>query len=304
MKLNSNLNLKSLEAFTTIVETGSATEAARVLGLTQPGISRQLANLEEVVGFQLFYREKSRLLPTEEAHILYQEVTLFLNGANRLTELAHNLFFSNSGTLRIVAPSSFITGPLQDIIAKFIVNNPMVKFVLDTQSPASARELIARRSVDCGFVQLPEEHPGIKTEPLIESKAVCVLSKDHPLANLEKISIENLRGQNLIVLGKGRSSRERIDVEFRKLNARMKIILEAHTVAVACSFAKKDLGIALVNELLAQQYLNDDLVARPLLPTIKYSYGFATSEQGKMSRLTESFLKFCQSEFKTMGQVS
>ncbi|MDP2284909.1 MAG: LysR family transcriptional regulator, partial [Pseudohongiella sp.] len=64
------MNLKSLECFRAIMQTGSATAAARQLDLTQPGVSRLLKILEDEVGGELFYREKGRLIPTQEAQLL------------------------------------------------------------------------------------------------------------------------------------------------------------------------------------------------------------------------------------------
>jgi len=67
------LGLTALTAFSEIMRTGSATGAARVLGLSQPAISRLIARMESDIGFELFYRDKGRLVPTEEAHQLFVE---------------------------------------------------------------------------------------------------------------------------------------------------------------------------------------------------------------------------------------
>ncbi len=98
------LSLKSLEAFRAIIETDSATAAAKSLGITQPGVSRLLASFEVHVGFALFYREKGRLFPTEEALALYKVVEFTLQGADRFPLLAKNIFNSDLGWLKIVAP--------------------------------------------------------------------------------------------------------------------------------------------------------------------------------------------------------
>ncbi len=90
-----NINIKSLEAFRAIIHTGSATAAAKQLGLTQPDISCLLALLEEHVGFQLFYREKGRVIPSDEALALIEEVELTLSSVERISLLAQNIFKSN-----------------------------------------------------------------------------------------------------------------------------------------------------------------------------------------------------------------
>lgn len=288
--LNS-LSLKSLEAFRAIIETDSATAAAKSLGITQPGVSRLLASFEEHVGFSLFYREKGRLFPTEEALALYKEVELTLQGAERIGLLAKNIFNSDLGWLKIVAPNSFIAGPLADVVTDFMRLHPQVKISLDTQPPAVARELVAHRSVDCGFIQLPESHPGLFVKPVLSGRTVCALTPEHPLASKDRISINDLRNESLILLGKGRYSRTQINSVFERANVGMQVKLETHTVAIACSFAKRNLGIAIVNEMLAGQYAANDLMLIPLVPSLTNEYGFITSSHSPMSRLTTAFFK-------------
>lgn len=295
------INLKSLEAFQTIMQRGTATAAAKEMGITQPGISRLLGVLEEHVGFQLFYREKGRLIPSDEALALHHEVELTLSSVDRISLLAKNMFNSDLGVLKIIAPNSFIAGPLADIVADFLEQRPRVNVSLDTHAPSAARELVAHRSADCGFIQLPETHPGLSCEKIIESNTCCVLSKNHPLASKKSIGIKDLRGQQLILIGKGRYSRVQIDEAFRNAKIPMRVKLEAHTVAIACTFAKRNVGIALVNELLAKQYVEKDLVLLPLTHKIKHEYGFVTSSHAPMNRLTQAFYEHCKLGFKKLS---
>jgi DNA-binding transcriptional LysR family regulator len=298
------INLKSLEAFQNIMHTGSATAAAKLMDLTQPGISRLLATLEEHVGFQLFYREKGRLIPSDEALALNKEVELTLSSVDRISLLAKNLFNSDLGTLKVVAPNSFIAGPLADVVASFLKQHPRVNIVLDAHSPSTAREIVAHRSVDCGFIQLPETHPGLICEPMLNSSTVCAVSKDHHLAKKSYINLEDLKGENLILLGKGRHSRNQIDNAFRSAKIPMRIRLETHTVAIACTFARRNIGIAIVNQLLAQQYANDELILIPLRPTMPYSFGFITSAHAPMNRLTKAFYQHCKESFARFNSNS
>ncbi|KGJ99293.1 LysR family transcriptional regulator [Thalassotalea sp. ND16A] len=294
----SNISIKSLEAFRAIIQTGSATAAAKQLGLTQPGISRLLALLEEHIGFQLFYREKGRLIPSDEALALIKEVELTLTSVDRISLLAQNIFKSNLGLLKIVAPNSFIAGPLADVVESFLTDHPQVNISLDTHSPERAREIVAHRSADCGFIQLPESHPGLICESIITNGTVCAIARDHKLAKLKKIQPSDLQNENLILLGKGRYSRLQIENIFRQKNVRMRVKVETHTVAIACTFAKRNIGIAIVNELLAKQYEEEGLVLVPFHPQIKHEYGFITSAHAPMNRLTQSFYQHCMNYFQ------
>ena len=120
-------NLRSLECFRAIIVTGSATAAARQLGLTQPAVSRMLAMLEAAVGFELFHRRKGRLIPTDEALALHREVDIALQSVDRVSRLARNLRNEDFGALSIVSPPSFAEGILSRVIAEFIAEHPSTR---------------------------------------------------------------------------------------------------------------------------------------------------------------------------------
>lgn len=133
----SKLSFKALEAFHTVMRTGSTTAAAQELGLTQPAVSRLLASFETYVGFALFHREHGRLVATDEAQTLLNEADVAMGSLERLNLLAHNIKNTSVGSLKVVAPVSFAAGILADIIADFLKQYPNVTITLDSRSPDS-----------------------------------------------------------------------------------------------------------------------------------------------------------------------
>ncbi|MDP2283781.1 MAG: LysR family transcriptional regulator [Pseudohongiella sp.] len=288
------MNLKSLECFRAIMQTGSVTAAARQLELTQPGVSRLLRILEVDVGGELFYREKGRLVPTQEAQLLIPEVEIALQSVEHVTELARNLHNANYGELKIVAPPSFSEGLLSSVVSSFIRMYPQVSISLDSHGVETSLKMIALRAVDCGFTKLPIEYPGLVSEPLLEAGTVCVLPAGHDLSARAEITVQDLYQQPLILLGKGRSFRRDIEQAFAQRNIPMQIRVETHTVGSACALVRGNIGIAIVNEMLARQYAGDALVLRPFRPDIRHQYAFVTSNHAPMTRITRQFLAHCR----------
>ncbi|MDP3518501.1 MAG: LysR family transcriptional regulator [Pseudohongiella sp.] len=288
------MNLKSLECFRAIMQTGSVTAAARQLELTQPGVSRLLKILEDDVGGELFYREKGRLVPTQEAQLLIPEVEIALQSVEHVTELARNLHNANYGELKIVAPPSFSEGLLSSVVSSFIRMYPQVSISLDSHGVETSLKMIALRAVDCGFTKLPIEYPGLVSEPLLEAGTVCVLPAGHALSARAEITVQDLYQQPLILLGKGRSFRRDIEQAFAQRNIPMQIRVETHTVGSACALVRGNIGIAIVNEMLARQYAGDALVLRPFRPDIRHQYAFVTSNHAPMTRITRQFLAHCR----------
>src|SRR6266568_3446078 len=100
------MDLRLVEMFQAVMERRSVTEAARVLGVTQPAVSSALARLEKHVGFALFRREGRHLAPTAEALLLNEEAGRALAGFAQLEDAAAGISAGHRGTLTIASNPS------------------------------------------------------------------------------------------------------------------------------------------------------------------------------------------------------
>jgi len=291
------LGLKSLRSFRAILHAGSITAAARELGLSQPAVSRLLAKLERSIGFQLFHRDRGRLLPTQEALIFLEQVDHALGGIDRVSDLARNISANKVGQLKLVAPPSFSEGVLPDIVADFLERFPDVHLTLESRSVETAKAMIATREVDGGFVKRPVGRMDLREEPIIRSECVCLIHADHPLAKRASLDPRLLMAEPLILLGLGQSSRMHIEAAFASVGVRPNVRVDTHTIASAAALASRRLGIAIVNALLARPYLRHPLVERRFTPVLVQEYSFCTSLSGPPSRLTEAFLTLARQRF-------
>lgn len=283
------MGVRALTTFAEVIRTSSATEAARNLGMTQPAVSRIIAQMERTIGFDLFYRDRGRLVATKDGLVLANEVNLALAGLKRVDSLARDIATSSVGELRVVAPPSFTEGLLPEIVASFFAAFPEVRLNLDTRSPETAKAMIANRVVDCGFLKLPIVDPDLKCQPLINSGSCCVLSADHPLAGRAELSPRDLHNQPLILLGAGRTWRAQVDQAFAEYGLAPTVAVETHTHGTACALAARGVGVAIVNKVLAESYLRDSLVAIPFIPAIEHRYAFVTSARSYPSRAAAAF---------------
>jgi DNA-binding transcriptional LysR family regulator len=119
-KSTAGLGVRALTTLAEVIRTSSATEAGRNLGMTKPAVSRIIAQVEASVGFELFYRDRGRLVPTKDGLLLASEVDLALAGLARVNSLVRDIAASSVGELRVVAPPSFAEGLLPEIVARFL----------------------------------------------------------------------------------------------------------------------------------------------------------------------------------------
>ena len=120
-----NINsIKSFSIFKTLYEIGSASKTAKIMEMSQSGVSRSLSLLEKNIGIPLFIREKNRLIATPEATELYKEVLRLLM---HLEETKHSILALRefgASRLRIVSIPGLAFGYIQKIISSMIAFNP------------------------------------------------------------------------------------------------------------------------------------------------------------------------------------
>ena len=292
------INLRGLESFREIMRAGSATAAARQLGLSQPAVSRLIAQLEREIGFRLFHRVKGRLVPTPQAQLLFEEVDVAFLGIERVQSLVRDMRELNTGQLRIVAPPSFAEGPLVAVVRAFMAAHPKVAVSLDSRTRPTTMNLVATRTADCGFGKLPIDHAGIITRPLVVNGTACALARRHPLARRRELGPADLAGEKLIMIGRGGETRRQIEEAFRGAGVELRAQLETHNVGAACAFAAAGAGIALVNDMLARFYLDRGIVLRPFRPRVLHEYVFMTSASVPETPLVGAFYETCRKLLK------
>ncbi|NVJ99432.1 MAG: LysR family transcriptional regulator [Alphaproteobacteria bacterium] len=289
---------KHLESFREIMRTGSVTDAANNLGLTQSAVSRQLAQLEEQLGLELFFRDKGRLTPLPEAVELCQEVDLALSSFDRIELLADDLRNLAKGQLRVVGPPSFVEGVLAGAVASFLAAYPEIKFTIDSRNHETIVEQAVCRAVDCGFLKLPVSHPSLSVEHIVSAGTVCVLPKGHPLEGKKEITPQDLKDQPLILLGKGKAFQRQLQEVFREAHVWMNVKAETHAIGASCALAAQGVGVAFVNELMGRTYKGFGVSLVPFKPAITHKYAFVTSSQIPMSRAAAAFFSHCKAYFR------
>ena len=296
-----DVDLRALRIFAATVRHGTVTAAGREFGLTQPATSRLLAQLERDIGFELFLRDRGRLVPTPDAMLLFEEVELALGGVDHVQELAADIARFRVGRLRLVAPPSFSEGVLPEIVAAFLARFPGVHLSIDSRSVETSKAMIATRAVDGGFIKLPIDHPDLAGETVVTSGSVCVLRRDHRLAREPHLDPVRLRGEPLVLLGFGRASRAQVDSVFANAGVLPDVRIDTHTIGSACALAARGLGVAIVNALLARPYLRDGLVALPFRPELRHEYAFVSAAVPGPTRLAREFLVETKAWFARSG---
>jgi|UPI0004B58F28 DNA-binding transcriptional LysR family regulator len=286
------MNLKQLEVLKAIIATGSTVGASTTLGISQSAISRHLTTLEAEIGFELFIRDKGRLIPRPEAKALVPEVEELTEVLARVKRKAADIKAGSAGDtlLRVAFPHSITTSLLPQVLSQYFKLYP--RAVVETLSgPYSAIEqMIRARSADLGFVRLPTEDHGFNVRPILRGETTCVMAPGHPLASKEQIQLKDLARNDLILLGRQRSARHELEYELREARAPHHCRVEVHSVEAACACAAAGLGVAVVPALIASFFRSPDIEMRPFRPARTSEYGIISLPNLPLSRPAEYFV--------------
>ena len=178
------MEIRTLQYFLTIAREESISGAAEYLHVTQPTLSRQMKELEEELGKQLFIRGKRRITLTDEGMILRK----------RAEEILIYLGCGESEGMR----------PIAKTIATMLEKYPHVKFHLNSGKAEEVMEKIDAGVLDFGIVIEPVDLNKYDYLRLPYSNAWGILMKrDSTLASLDKITPDDLRGKPLLCSNQG-----------------------------------------------------------------------------------------------------
>lgn len=176
------MNLRQLEAFRATIRCGSITEAAKMMHVSQPSVSRLIADLEHSTGFPLFARIGRGLTPTPEGRRLYQGVEGMFTGIDRLQELAKSIRTSQGGTISISAIQSISTIELPKVISRLYNENPDVRFIVQSRNTPAILDAVQTNQIDLGIVGREPNYAGVDVLYQTSVAYVCLIPEEHPMA--------------------------------------------------------------------------------------------------------------------------
>lgn len=286
------MKFRQIEAFRAVMTHGSVTRAAESLYVTQPAVSRLIADLERELGIPLFHRDRGRLHATPEAQLLFQEADFAFSGMERLREAALVVRGLHRGRVRMVAETAYAEGVVPRLAAAFHAEHRDVHLELDIGPSARIAEWIAIAWYDLGLVVLPVGQNGVQTRFLRRQRAVCALPRAHRLARRAEVRVEDLAGERFISLVSGSPFRTFVDQAFSVAGVERDIRVEVRTQQALGAFVAAGHGVTLLDPWIAEEIGDRRIVVRPFEPAIAWDLGLIQPSSRPPSLLAESFAAF------------
>ena len=287
------MNLRQLEAFRATIRCGSITEAAKMMHISQPSVSRLIADLEHSAGFPLFVRVGRGLTPTVEGRHFYEGVDGMFVGIDRLQDLAKSIRTSQGGTISIGAIQSIATIELPKAISRLYHENPDIEFVVQTRNTPAILDAVQMRKIDLGIVGREPDYAGVEVLYQTSIAYVCLMPEDHHLAGeYGPVDLEELaKTETFVTFGASYpDSMMSIDSELsEKLRARSR--LSVANMPLAGALVREASVLAITDPFSAEQAVRmGGVVFRPIKQNLTYFIAVVAARREELSREALKFV--------------
>lgn len=283
------VNIRQLEIFCSVMRTRSVSEAARLLRVSQPAVSKALRLMREETGLVLFNRSGNRMIPSAEAEEIFAQARHIFSDIERIDDHVAELRNMQVGRLRIASLATLATTFIPDAVRRLREDRPQVEVDVMAFPSRQVIELIATNEADAGVFHEPTTDPRVRTQEICETELVCVLPEGHRLAGQAFVETADLVGEPLITFDRETSVGGTMEEVFRSSLRPLAPAFVVNQTVIAFSLVSAGAGVALVDPFPMFGQAFPTVVARPFRPTIPLRLRIGFPAERPISRLAGEF---------------
>ncbi|HXD05239.1 MAG TPA: CysB family HTH-type transcriptional regulator [Burkholderiaceae bacterium] len=230
------------------------TETAKALFTSQPGISKAILELEEELGVDIFARHGKRLKRiTEPGQEVLRAIEIIMREVGNLKRIGEEFSKQDAGTLSIATTHTQARYVLPAPVAALRKLHPKVAVSLHQGTPEQVAQMVLDERAEIGLAtESLSAFEDLVTLPCYEWQHMIVLPATHPLAQVERISLEQLAQEPLVSYHPSFAGRRRVDDAFAAKGYKPTVVLEAIDSDVIKTYVRLGLGVGIVAEMAVQ----------------------------------------------------
>jgi LysR family cys regulon transcriptional activator len=241
------------------------TEVANALFTSQPGVSKNIKDLEDELGVELFVRRGKRLLGlTDPGKELLDTVEHILRDAQNLRRIADQFAAREEGSLTIATTHTQARYALPEVIKTFKARYPKVHLALQQCSPREIAEALVAGEADIGIAtEGLASVPELITIPCYSWSHAVIVPTDHPLAAQPQPALEAIAEYPIVTYHEGYTGRAHIDDAFAGAGLTVDVVLSAMDADVIKTYVEVGLGIGIIASMAFNPAKDRGLVRIP-----------------------------------------
>lgn len=281
-----------MEVFRAVMISGSITNAAKMLFVSQPAVSRIVSHTESSLGLRLFRRTKGKLVPTPEALRLFEQVELVYDAAARANMFAENLAEDLHGTINLSVSPCLSRLVIAKAVAPFTRRYPEVAVnVSGRMLDELPFDLLSSKAHVAVAVQ-PLDQPNLMSQPLTQAKMVCALPRSHRLTDKPLLSLADIAREPMVMHAEGLMFGELVRSAFRAGGLTFRSVGLIRQTEYACALVNSGIGLAIVDPFSAPWGGWPNIVTRPIDREITLQPSIVRSVFETIGGPTERFIEY------------
>lgn len=297
------MRLRQIEVFRAVMLTGTASEAARLLHVSQPVVTRVLQHAEASLGFRLFERVKGRLQATPEAAALYGDVERLYGEIERVRRVSESLRHSGAGRLRVAATPSLAGPLLVPALQRFCARHPDTQVQVLTHHTGEIVQGLLSNQIDLGFAFSPPRHEALAAAAVASGRMLLAVPRGLPLpagGRRGSVSMQRLAERPFIAYDDNSSLGLLVRQTLARNGLEPRSTLEVQTYSLALAMVEAGLGLTLLDQFTA---LDAD-PARIALHQIEPALPFEIHALRARHRATSSLVDDMRAQFALVAQAT
>jgi LysR family transcriptional regulator, low CO2-responsive transcriptional regulator len=291
------LDSRQLRTFCVLARTGSFTQAARELSVTQSGVSYSMKALENDIGCRLLDRLGKKVVPTQAGEQLLQHATKILKEMDTARESLAQLGKWGSGRLRLGASTTACQLLIPPVLREFKESFPGHAITLEPGDTPELVDALLGHRIDLALSLEVQREPQLKFHPLFTDDLQFIVSPLHPWARDGRIERPAIPRQNYILYSKRSITFRLIADYFRREQMELNTVIEAGSMEATKELVKLGLGVSILAPWITQKEIEEgSLAALPLgRRKLQRDWGILHWQGKQLNLAEETFIGLCQS---------
>ncbi len=271
------LNFHQLHIFYTVSEKGSFSLAAQALHMTQPAVTMQVQALEDYFGVKLFHRSTKRIELSEAGRALLPFARRSID-LIRETDVAMSQFTRMiEGRLQLGASLTMGEYILPRLLGPFSKAYPNISVSMKVMNTTQILDEVLGHQLTFGLVEAPIHHPDVLAEPVLNDELKLIVPADHPLADQERITMNEVLLYPFVLREQGSGTRRVMEEELDRLGvdySSMNIVMELGSTGAIKSAVEAGLGISILSQSSVKHEVTLGLFKVKSIEEITFSRSF------------------------------
>ena len=295
------MRLRQIEVFHAIYTSGSVTNAARLLNVSQPSVSKVLAHAEQQLGYALFDRIRGKLVATPEADRLFGLVSNVFEDIEQLRHVAENLRASDSGKIRLAATPAFGVDLLPTAVSTYCKKHPETVFEIETLHHDEVGEALLESRVDIGLAFDSIPAPGLVKESLATGEFYVITPPDVDLGDTTRVTVDALDGLPFISLSARGPLGRLLSSHLDNSDTKLKKIIFTETYHVARALVARGTGVSIVDSITAHSSEFGKVNRWLLDPPLQYTIDVLHADAMPLSLVCRRFAEHLKTVVHAFG---